>query len=105
MGFSFVPATIAPAAHAFLILEIKSLMPNAAIYAAVASPAPFELIVLKSGGTISIVPSKLISLAGKLEEVNKMYFTIFESIKLLASSTLISSLLTIKKYKLYSIGY
>ena len=49
----------------FFIVDIKSSIPKAAIYAAVVSPAPLAFIVLKSGGTISIVPSRLINLAGK----------------------------------------
>lgn len=56
-GKSVVPATIAPAAQASLIVLSKSSVPNAPMYAAVVSPAPFALIVLKSGGTISIAPS------------------------------------------------
>ena len=99
-GFSFVPAIIAPAAHAFFIVGIKSLIPNAAMYAAVASPAPLEFIVLKSGGTISMLPSELISLAGRLDDVNSIYFTLLVSIKSFACFTVISSLLTIKKSNL-----
>ena len=95
-----MPAIIAPAAHAFFIVGIKSLIPNAAMYAAVASPAPVEFIVLKSGGTISTLPSELINLAGRLEDVKRIYFTVFESIKSFYCFTLISSLLTIKKSNL-----
>ena len=83
VGWSLVPATIAPAAHAFFIVDIKSSIPKAAIYAAVVSPAPLAFIVLKSGGTISIVPSRLINLAGKFDDVNKIYLITSDSISYL----------------------
>ena len=57
-------------------------------------------MVLKSGGTISIAPSRLINLAGRFDDVNKIYLTVFESTKSFASFTVISSLLTVKKSNL-----
>ena len=104
MGDSSVPAVIAPAAQAPLTLSMIFSIPKAPIYAAVASPAPVELIVLKSGGVISNVPSLLRSLAGRFEEVRSIQSTKPSLSSLFASSTSISSLLTTKKFILYSIS-
>ena len=47
-----------------------------------------------------MLPSELISLAGRLDDVNSIYFTLLVSIKSFACFTVISSLLTIKKSNL-----
>ena len=67
------------------------------MYAAVASPAPVEFIVLKSGGVISNTPSLLINLAGRFDDVKRIQSTYSSFINLFASITSISSLLTTKK--------
>ena len=92
-----MPATIAPAAQAFLVVVIISSIPWEPIYAAVTSPAPVELIVLKSGGVISTIPSLLNKRAGRLDEVRRIHVTSSSFKSLFASTTSISSLLTTKK--------
>ncbi|NCV54375.1 MAG: hypothetical protein EBW59_06335 [Betaproteobacteria bacterium] len=96
-GSSLVPAKIAPAAQAFLTTSTISSLPKAAMYAAVQSPAPVESTDLKSGGTISTAPSFPSNLAGKLEEVKRIYFAKSCSKILFASLTSISFLLTTRK--------